>query len=154
MEALTCLDLAEKALQAGKKGYAATLLAQAEKAGKQTPYYTLETQRRWQLLSYEAGTLPASGLSADPHKMLIFAKAALEDGKAETCSHLLALVHEQDKQWHFLQGMAYLQMQQFAKAAEHLLQAAPSNRVYGALEQCYRELEDFKQAYFYACKQR
>jgi len=22
------------------------------------------------------------------------------------------------------------------------------------LEQCYRELEDFKQAYFYACKQK
>ncbi len=154
IEALTCLDLAEAAVKDGKQRYAATLLEQAENAGKQTPYYTPEIQRRHAFLCFEAGILPAELLTPNPQKMLTLAKAALESGNADACHHLLALVQPQDASWHLLQGMAYLQEENYAQAAEHLPLATPTNPVYSALETCYRELGNFEKAYFYACKQR
>ena len=55
-----------------------------------------------------------------------------------------------------LRGTVCLKMDEYRSAAEYLHQAEeefPKDTA-PLLERCYRELEDFKKAYFYACKQR
>lgn len=156
LEALTCLDMAQTALKEGKKGYAASLLERAEKAGSRTSYYTPDLEKRRWLLSYEAGLMPAESVLPDEYELLVLAQAALEQNRLERCSSLLEAIDQRDEKWHYLRAQAYLQEKDFAKAAEHFLMAedfAPQ-QVYAHLEHCYRELEDYKQAYFYACKQR
>ena len=58
--------------------------------------------------------------------------------------------------WNLLRGDAFFQEKQYRDAAvcyEKAEQTYP-NRCIPRLEQCYRELEDYKRAYEYACKQR
>ena len=156
LEALTCLELARKALDESRKGLASTLLERAAKAGANTPYYTPDLEKRRQLLCYEAGSLPAGAVEPDERQLLVWAQAVLEAGEPIRCGGILEAVNERDKKWHFLRAEAYFGQKQFAPAIEHYQKAeayAPK-QVYAKLEHCYRELEDFKQAYFYACKQR
>ena len=56
----------------------------------------------------------------------------------------------------FLRGEAHLALREFSAAARHFhgAEAAWPQQSAARLEQCYRELEDFKKAYYYACKQR
>jgi hypothetical protein len=47
-------------------------------------------------------------------------------------------------------------MEEYQPAAGFFRKAelAGENRAFGWLEQCYRLLEDYKMAYYYACKQK
>ncbi len=154
LEALTCLDLADQALQQGKKEYAGTLLAQAKEAGSRTPYFTPELERRRQLLAYAAGFL--DGINGDMWELTLLARSALEQGEPEKCIGLLQAVDPKAPIHRFLLGQACLHIGEYEKAIGELLQAEAYDPlgVYGALEKCYEALEDYKQAYFYACKQR
>ena len=87
-------------------------------------------------------------------ELLLRAQAALDSGDAQRCARLLDAAESRDQKWHFLRGEAHLALEEYAPAAECFLRAEESRKVYARLEQCYRELEDYKQAYFYACKQR
>lgn len=154
LEALICLELAGQALDEGRKGLAGTLLTRAEKAGARTPYYTPELERRRQLLCFEGGFL--SRLPADEQALLLQARSLLVEGEPSRCGHLLEAMESRDENWHFLRAEVYFAAEQYALAAEHYRQAenfAP-DQVYARLEHCYRELEDYKMAYLYACKQR
>lgn len=156
LEALTCLDLAQQALDTGRKGLAGTLLEQARQAGSFTPYYTRDLERRRLLLCWEGGFLSPQDVPLDENAWLLQAHAALEAGEPARCAGILEAVTTRDERWHFLRAEAYLLLQEYASAAEHYCRAenyAP-RQVYARLEHCYRELEDYKQAYFYACKQR
>lgn len=159
LEALACMELARQVLVQQKPVYAQTLLAQAAKAGSNTPYYTPDTERRRLLLCYEAGmdapTL-ASSLPDHTQELLLRARAALDEGRFARCAAILEAAEIRDGLWHFLRGEAHLGLKEYAPATEQYLQAenyAPK-QVYARLEQCYRELEDYKQAYYYACRQR
>ncbi len=154
LEALTCLELARQALDEGRKEYARTLLERAEKAGKSTPYYTPELERRRQLLSYEAGFLDR--VEADQWEVFLLAKSALAQNAPEKCIGILQALDTHREKHHFLLAQAYLQLSQYKQAIPHFLQAEVCDppAVYEGLEKCYSALEDFKQAYFYACKQR
>ena len=154
LEALTCLELAEKAFREKRKEYAGALLARAEKAGALTPYYTPEMEQRRQFLSFKAGFLPA--LTADQQALTLLAQSFLAQNAPEKCIGILQAVDPYGEIHHFLLGQAYLQLSQYENAIGHLLLAEPYDpqTVYAALESCYSALEDFKQAYFYACKQR
>ena len=156
LEALTCLQLARQALYEGKKEYAVALLNRAENAGSRTPYYTPETDRRRRLLSYEAGVLSPEKISADDWELSLMAQAALAQNAPEKAVGILQAMDSCDQKHHFLLAQAFLQLSQFEKAIYHFLQAEPYNpqAVYAGLEKCYQQLEDYKQAYFYACKQR
>ena len=154
LEALTCLELAETAIGENRKGLAASLLERAEKAGRNTPYYTKETESRRQLLCYKAGALKAEQVKPDEEKLLIWAQAMLEQGEPAKCLGILQASVDRDASWHYLQAEALFAESKFAEAAEHYLLAEQNLQVYGRLEKCYEALEDFKQAYFYACKQR
>lgn len=160
LESYACLALARQALDTGRKGYAVTLLERARQAGLSTPYYRPETERYRLLLCYEAGGLSAKDaaaqLSSDPREGLLLAAAALEENKPERCAAVLEAMEERSQRWYFLRAEAYLAKKDYARAAEnyHRAENGGSKQVYSRLEQCYRELEDYKQAYFYACKQR
>lgn len=154
LEALACLDMAQKALHDGQQGLAGTLLERAARAGARTPYYTPILERHRQFLCCSGGFLPLSELPEEPQFLLLLARAALEAGAPERCAGILEAVTERDQAWNFLRAEAYFIQKAYAAAAEHYRQAAPDPRVYARLETCCRELEDYKMAYFYACKQR
>ena len=154
LEAQTCLELARQALDSGKKEYARTLLAQAETAGSNTPYYTPQLEQYRQLLAFEAGIV--SAVKPDPWALSIFAQSALAQNQPQKCIGLLQAMDSLQEEQHFLLAQAYLQCGEYQKAIHHFRQAETYDplAVYAGLEKCYSALEDFKQAYFYACKQR
>jgi len=157
LEALTCLDLAEQAIEKFKPGYARTLLERAEKAGAQTPYYTRELERRRLLLCYRSGVPVqqlADRLQDLTQELLLRSQAALQAGDLTRSAAALDAADSRDDKWYFLRGEVFFAQKNYDAAIDCYLHAEDSDRVYGRLEQCYRELEDYKQAYFYACKQR
>lgn len=160
LEALALLVLSQQVQAQGKTVYAQTLLEKVKLAGAQTPYYTLPMERERLLQLYEIQPEQArelvKRLPADSREQLLRAQAALEENDAQRSARILDAVPEDTAQWQYLRGKAAMQMQDYALATEYLLQAETTYPLdcAKALEQCYRELEDYKRAYFYACKQR
>lgn len=154
LEALSCMELARQALDEKKKEYAIVLLQRAEKAGKRTPYYTPELDRRRQLLAYEAGVLET--VVADQWEVFLLAKAAMAQNAPEKCIGIMHAIDTLQEEHHFILAQAYLQLSQYEKAIQHFLQAESYDpqAIYAGLEKCYSALEDYKQAYFYASKRR
>lgn len=161
IETLTAMALAEQALSEGKDAYALALLAQAEQAADQTPYDTPALKRQRLLLTYRAD--PASArrlvqqLPDGTEELLLRAQAALDGGDPVRCGAILeAGAPTEDAHWHFLRAEAYLALGEYARAAEHYRAAegAYPRRAAEKLEVCYRELSDYQQAYYYACKLR
>lgn len=158
LAALAQLGQAEQAIAQGKLPYAAELL---EAIQGDSMYYTAELERRRLLLLAQAQpdrlSPIAAALPADDRELLLRAGAALEAGNPARCAQLLdAAAGKQAPEWNLLRGEAYLALGQFAAAAQcyHRAEDAYPRRVLPRLEQCYRELEDYKMAYRYACKQR
>lgn len=152
LEALRGLTQAENALAEGKHRYAAQILEQVD---TDIP----ELRRKKQLL---LANLPG----ADPEmlcrelpsldgELYLRARAALAAGNRERCLHLLECMEKTDsRERNLLMGKVFLEQGKPERAARVLLQAGGSREVYSLLERCYRELEDYKLAYFYALKQK
>ena len=156
LEALAYLALGQTAIVEGRAGYARSLLARAADAGEKTPYYTPETERRRVLLCHLAG-VPAEDLepllpSLDA-ELLLRAEAALQQKDYDRCAHLLACCTEESEKWHTLYAEVLFAQEDFSAAAEHYRRCPETSQICARLEVCYRELEDYKLAYFYACKQ-
>lgn len=161
LEALSLMDAAEKALEAGKPVYAAQLLGRAGLAGKNTDYYTPELERRRLLLQFRAKPEAAGALARElpelTPELLLRARAALDAGDPAMCGRLLdGAAPNTGGQWNFLRAEAYLALGEYAMAAEHYRRAEADypRKTARRLEECYREVGDFKQAYFYACRVR
>ena len=160
LTALSCLSLAEQAISENRMRLAENYLLQAAEAGRQTPYYLPETEQRRLLLCHKAGIASAAELAEqlpdNTDELILRACAALENGDAVWCAALLDAVGHRNSQWYYLRGEACLHQKHYAEAANYYKQAEADlpDSVYPRLEQCYRELEDYKQAYAYACKQR
>lgn len=156
---LAVLELAEKALQNGQSMYAAELLEELAAIRDGYCAQALEHRRllllaqaRPQLRSEVCRQLPS--LDRD---LLLRARAALDQGEFDRCVQLLEAVQDRNSaDWNFLRGEVFLIRRQFAEAAAcyHRAEDAYPEKCAVRLENCYREMEDFKQAYFYACKQR
>ncbi|MBQ7341271.1 MAG: helix-turn-helix domain-containing protein [Oscillospiraceae bacterium] len=158
IETLACLSLAEEVLEERPK-YALTLLDQAQQAGEKTPYYTDALARQRAILCYradpfQAGTVVKSLPSLD-QELLLRAEAALQEQDAASCLAFLSAAARSDK-WHLLKAQAHLALGEYEKAIEHFLpiEEAYPQEAWPGLEQCYRQLEDYKMAYHYACKGR
>lgn len=158
LEVLACLALAGEIVEK-RPAYAITLLAQAEMAGKKTPYYTEALARQRAILCYRADRSQASSLTeilpSLDWELLLRAEAALQKDDAQDCLAFLTAVTPNPK-WHLLKARAHLALKEYEKAIEHFL---PVEGIYpheacAGLEQCYRLLEDYKMAYHYACKGR
>ena len=161
LEALTSMELGKKALGEGKLPYAKQLLEAAAAAGGKTPYYSGAMERQRLLLLAGTGQRPLGAMAAqlepDDSELLLRAAAALEVGNAVRSAALLEAAEDREAPgWNLLRGDAFFQEKQYRDAAACYKKAEQiyPNRCIPRLEQCYRELEDYKRAYEYACKQR
>lgn len=157
--ALAAMGLAQQA-SAGKPAYALRLLEQAEQWGRQSVYWTEDLERRRLLLIFRADTSQAAGLvkalPQNTEELLLRGRAALEEGDAVRCAQILDAAGVREADWYLLRGQAAMEQEDYRAAAGYLHRAeeALPGACYPMLERCYRELEDFKLAYEYACKQR
>lgn len=90
-------------------------------------------------------------------ELLLRAKAALAEGNAHRCAALLACAEDQRAPaWTMLMGRCHLTQKEYEAAAAcfHRAEEAAPEETAPLLEQCYRELGDFKRAYEYACRQK
>ena len=151
LRCLTLLNLAQEAISRGKAPYALELLERASVAGEQTPYYTKELERRRLLLRAE---VTPTELPVDDRELLLRAEIALNQGKTEEAARYLEATQlRSGGYWNYLRGQAYLGVGEYTKAKNCLEIAWDYNPKNCAtyLEQCCRELEDYKGAYRYAC---
>ena len=157
LHAMTTLSTAQKALAEGKDIYARVLLAGVEESCRQIP--GAERQRLMLL-----GQIPGADLTAVCRKLpsldeelLLRAREALRSGKATRAAQLLDAAEDQsDPKWNLLRGRVCIALEEYREALPHLhrAEAAYPAETAPALEQCYREIGDYKQAYEYACKQK
>jgi len=149
------LAMAEKAMAEGKDLYARQLL-------EETGQFSGGGLERLRLLML--GRLPdrdsqtiVAGLPSLDEELLLRSEAALE---GKNPSRALALLNAAEdhtsSRWKLLQGRALMAEGQFSPAAKILkqLEAGWPEESLPLLEQCYRELGNYKKAYEYACKQR
>ena len=156
LEILARLKLAQQVMEQGRMPYARELLEQAGTLGQTAAYYPPELEnQRLRLLAQVPGTrVQLPSLDTD---LLIHAGAAVTDGDWDQARSLLEAVRDKDQpRWNLLRGEIYWQERSYisAKACYHAAEERYPRETAHRLEQCYRELGDFKRAYEYACKQR
>ncbi len=151
---LTLLALAEQAIREERKLYARELL---EKARRETAYCSEELERRRLLLLGRIGCRVGDLLPDLDEELLLRAREALEEGRLSRAAGLLEAAEDnRTGRWNFLRGEVYLAEKAFRQAARcyHRAESDYPRETASRLEQCYRELEDYKRAYEYACKGR
>ncbi len=151
---LSHLKLAEQALAEGRIPYALSLL---EKAGTEPGYCGEELRRKKLLL---LGQLPDQAVSpllpSLDEELLLRAEETLRAGDPHRAAALLEAAEDPSlPRWKLLRGKAHLALEEYTQAAACFREAEEGcPQVLPLLEQCYRELGDYKLAYEYACKQR
>ena len=157
LKALILMDLIQKAIEEKRYLYAQEMLHWVMQEVRDFP----SLRRRALLLQ---GRL--KGQRAEPlcrelpsldEELLLRARASLEKKDPERASRLLEAAEDRSSpEWAMLRGRVYLLEGHFRSAARCFHQAEQQfpSETSPYLEQCYRELEDFKQAYFYACRQK
>ncbi len=155
LQALTYLELARQAIAEKRNLYALELLAKAEVPQA----YCADSIRRQRLLLL--GQLPGQRISSQlpslDAELLLRAQDALAGEQPQRAARLLDAAEDpKTPHWNLLRGECYLQQQRYCEAARcfHQAEADFPRETVPKLEQCYRELGDYKQAYTYACKQR
>lgn len=154
LRVLALLEQAEAVLAAGKRPYALELLERARREGENTPYYTPELERRRLLILAQ---LKAVSLPTDDRELLIRARGALRgEDPVRAGAYLEAAEERQTPQWQYLRGQVWLMQCDYVRARQCFEAAWEHDpvRCAGYLEQCCRELEDYKMAYHYACRLR
>ena len=157
LRTLVLLQLAEQSISQQRYPYALEILGWAQEEAADIP----ELSRRAVLMK---GRIP--GQKAEPllkelppmdEELLLRARAALEQQNPKRAASLLEAAEDQkNPEWAFLRGRVFFDQREYPRAARCFHQAEKSRPRETAryLEQCYREMEDFKQAYFYACQQK
>lgn len=110
----------------------------------------------WQAQPEDAPAL-AGALPAWDGALLLRAAAAIAEKDPERAAALLDAAQDHTSPgWYFVNGQLLAARKDWHGAADAFLQAESfhSAAVYGWLETCFRELEDYKAAYHYACKLR
>ena len=154
IEAYDLLEKAGEAIREGKEIYAEQLL------NKVTASHPDIQRRRLLLLAKVPGMNPESivmQLPSQDEELLLRAKAALEsDGYDRAKTLLDAAEDRKSPEWNLLMGQLLLKTRDYAAAAAcfHRAEEAYPMETVGYLELCYRELGNYQQAYFYACKQK
>jgi len=155
LTAVTTLHAAQRAMEQGKTVYARQLL-EAQKPERDFP--GLERRRLLLLGKLRDSDLSQLCLELDTldEELYLRARASLEAGECDRGLKLLDAMEQQEPGWYLLRGQILTKMGRYADGAEALKKAesAYPETCIPLLEQCYRELGDFKQAYYYACKQR
>lgn len=153
---------AEEAIGQEREPYALQLLRQAENLETLPPLNRLPELRRRRLLiqgrlreTRHQELIPF--LPDLDGELLLRAAGALESEDAPRAARLLdACADQASPKWNYLRGRCYLLEDHFSQAEHcfHLAEQDYPQKVYPLLERCCREQEDYRQAYYYACKQR
>lgn len=147
LKTLILLSRAEQVLD--RPVLARELLEEAKLAAQTTCYATKELEVRRLTLLAQVSQEPVN-LPTDDRPLLYRARMALQSGDAARCVILLdACEDRENEKWHYWRAEAAFALGEYALAAEHYPEDC-----YAQLEECYRNLGDFKKAYEYACKQR
>lgn len=147
LEPLALLREAEHALESGRVPYARELLAQL--SGKSSPLYGPELRRKAAVLRCRCGDptdIPEDGA------LLQRARTALTAQRPEDALRYLAAIDHRNQAWHHLMGECLFGCGDYENAKDHYHRCEEAFDVRERLEVCYRELEDYKMAYFYAKK--
>lgn len=147
---LSAMALADDAIRDQRLPYAKRLLEQAWASAEGNPYFTQAQQRQWKLLYARAGG-PLT-LTGEDEALLLRARAALEDGDVGFAVRLLEAVEQRNEEWNYLRGEAHFGCREYPDAARCYHNGENKYPADGRLEVCYREMEDYKMAYFYAKK--
>ena len=152
--ALSMLKLAEQALKENRIPYARRLLEEMAEEGEKTPYYTAAIEEKRQLLLAQTG---ADAVLPNVDAVLLSrGEDALGRQEYEKAGIYLDACEEQSLLWHLLRGKVFFEKKEWTSAVAHLRiaeEAYPRDTI-PRLEQCFSALEDYKMAYFYACKQK
>lgn len=149
------LALAEAAIEQRRDKYALELL---ERADIPTEYCREAlTRRRLLLRGRIRGQQVSHQLPSLDEELLLRAEEALKQHEVIRALHLLEAMESRDTaKWHLLRGECALAREEYREAAEffHGAEEAYPKESAAMLEVCYRELQDYRRAYEYACKQR
>ena len=149
------LELAEQAIREKRRLYALELLEKAETAA----VYCNEAleRRRLLLVGQVSGERVSDGLPSLDGELMLRAGEALRGGDTVRARRLLEAAEDQGgTQWNFLMGLVRLEGKKYREAARCFLRAesAYPRETAPLLEQCYRELGDYRKAYEYAVRQK
>lgn len=158
----TEIALGERAASQGREPHALQYFRRAESLEAMPPLRGLPELRTRRLLAQGRlrGVCLRELISSLPDldgELLFRAAAALEAGDGGQAARLLDAASDwESPHWNYLRGRCYLLEKDYPRA-ERCLHGAERDyprQVYPLLEQCCREQEDYRQAYYYACKQR
>lgn len=155
LAAKCALALGAQAISEGRLPYGVELLQRAGELGAETPYYGPELERQRLLLLARAGR--KVDLPEEDEPLLIRAEQALAAKDPDRAGQYLDAVQDRaSARWNLLRGRAYLYRERYAEAADcfRAAEAEYPKETAPALERCCQALEDYKGAYFYACKVR
>lgn len=156
---LAVLHSAERAMREGKLLLAQKLLEEQGTIG--TGYCAEMLERKRLLLLGKAARQQrrevCEKLPPLDEELLLRAQDALAQGQLQRGAALLDAAEDQlCPEWNYLRGEVYLAEGRFSEATAcyHRAEETLPEQTAPRLERCYRELEDFKQAYHYACLQK
>ena len=150
------LALAEQAILQHRARYARELLENTDTGG----VYCAEALNRQRLLLLgHLGIIDglSDQLPSLDEELMLRASEAIRHGDICRAAHLLEAMQRRDTpQWLLLRGEAYFAEGAYQDAIGCLCRAEKDfpEKAIPRLEACYRELGDYKQAYYYACKQK
>lgn len=148
LEPLALLREAEQAADQGRIPYARQLL---DALGEPDTLLFGPEQRRYAALLRcrcgEIADIPEDGA------LLLKAEAALRAGRPADARRYLLAMDEREEPWQEQMGECCFQAGDYAAARDHFLRCPETPRILRRLEICFRELEDYKMAYYYAKKQ-
>lgn len=159
LESLSAMALARQALNERRLPYAKELLTQSLRAGEACQYFTEALRRQWLILAARAAQRPSERaaltdkLPSEDELLLLKAQTALESGSLIRAERLLEAAENQTcSKWNHLRGEVYFAKKDYKKAAQCYHRAEKEINADRRLEICYRELGEFKMAYYYATK--
>lgn len=158
---LSLLGLAEQAIEEDRLPYARTLLNRADDALQDCPYAVPLLNRKLRILqatSPETESCLADlvkRIPQDDDVLILRARAALTENRfSDGQRYLKAVENRNDPNWSFQMAELLFRQKEYKEAAQHYHRAETElpEACRGRLEICYRELEDYKMAYYYATK--
>lgn len=147
LEPIARLREAEQAIDAGRIPYARELLQHLDGSG--SPLWSAESARKTAILRCRCGnfeSIPEDG------SLLLMADRALSAGRWQDALRYLTGCDDRDAHWHYRMAQCRFLAGDYANAKDHYHRCEEAYDVRTRLEVCYRELEDYKMAYFYAKK--